>query len=71
MQASLARFEGKKATLVAISNETIEDSKALSEKLTLGFPLLSDPKLDTIRAYAVEHVGKGIARPATYIIAPD
>jgi peroxiredoxin len=32
---------------------------------------LSDPKLEVIRAFGVEHVGKGIALPATFVVAPS
>ena len=44
---------------------------ALTEKLGLSFPILSDPELSATRAFGVEDVGKDIALPATVIVGAD
>lgn len=54
--------------MVAISVDDAEAGKALAAKLSLTLPLLSDPKLLTIRAWGLEDVGNGIAWPATFVI---
>lgn len=43
----------------------------LRKRLSLSFPLLSDPDLSTIRAYGVEDVGNDIALPATVVVSQD
>lgn len=48
-----------------------QTNAALAERVGTEFPLLSDPKLETIRAYGVEHEGKDISRPATIVVAQD
>ncbi len=45
-----------------------KDSKKLRDKVALEFPLLRDAELETIRAYGLEHVGKDMSIPATYVI---
>ena len=41
--------------VVALSKDTIEDAARNKERDGLSFPLLSDPKLDVIKQYGVEH----------------
>jgi len=63
-----AAFSERGASLVAISVDPVETSAALAERLDVGFPLLTDADMATIRAYDVEHEGEDFARPATYVI---
>ncbi len=67
----MAKFKAKNVSLVAVSNDTVEDTRELLKKHPVDFPILSDPELTSVRAFAVEHVGKGIAKPATYVIGQD
>lgn len=41
------------------------------KKLGLGFPLLSDPGLVSVRAYGIAMEGREIAVPATFVVLPD
>lgn len=56
--------------LVAISVDTVEESKPLVTSLGLGFPLLSDPDLAVAKAYGVVDEDNGIAWPAVFIVTP-
>lgn len=46
-------------------------NERLRERLSLDFPLLSDPDLTAIRAYGVNDVGNDIALPATVVVKQD
>jgi peroxiredoxin len=59
--------------MVAISVDSNEESRKLSQTQGYTFPVLSDPKADTIRAYGVVHErggeeGRDIARPAEFLV---
>jgi peroxiredoxin len=59
--------------VVAISVDSNEESRKLAESQGYTFPLLSDPKAETIRAYGVLHPhgaedGHDIARPAEFLV---
>jgi peroxiredoxin len=58
---------------VAISVDSPEVSRDLSQKAGYTFPVLSDPKLDAIARYDLVHKGQGengrdIARPAEFLV---
>lgn len=58
---------------VAISVDAPEVSRNLASKAGYTFPLLSDPKAETIRRYNLLHKGAGpegsdIARPAEFLV---
>jgi peroxiredoxin len=58
---------------VAISVDTPEESRDLSQKAGYTFTFLSDPKADAIRRYDLLHAGAGItgqdvARPAEFLV---
>ncbi|MCK6482798.1 MAG: redoxin domain-containing protein [Phycisphaerae bacterium] len=62
--------------MVAISSDSVEDSRRVVESRGLPFPLLSDTRGDAIRAYGLLHRGGGpggadIAIPAHALIARD
>jgi peroxiredoxin len=58
---------------VAISVDTPELSRDLSQKSGYSFTFLSDPKAEVIRRYDLVHAGQGIdgqdiARPAEFLV---
>ena len=58
---------------MAISADTIEESRDLINKAGYSFTFLSDPKAETIRRYDLVHAGAGengrdIARPAEFLL---
>ena len=58
---------------MAISVDSPELSRDLSEKAGYTFPLLSDPKAEVTRRYDLVHAGAGIngediARPAEFLV---
>ena len=58
---------------VAISVDAPEVSRDLVRKAGYTFPVLSDPKAETIRRYDLVHAGAGvngqdIARPAEFLV---
>ena len=54
--------------IIAISSDQPADLTAMHDKLGLGFELYSDSELGVITKWGVEDYGKGIARPATFIV---
>ncbi len=77
-RAQLGRFEARRAeleqagaALAAVCVDPVETSRALVEKMKLGFPILSDPGGAVVRAWGVEHSGKGIAIPSVFVVARD
>lgn len=70
----LPQFEAKGAVVIGINKDSVESHKKFEEKKSLGFTLLSDTELITIKAYDVWHpkkfMGKeylGVVR-TTYVI---
>ncbi len=57
--------------MIGIVVDTPDTNAALATRVGAEFSLLSDPKLETIRAYGVEHEGKDISRPATIVVGSD
>lgn len=58
--------------LVAVVVDPVERNRAMVDKLGLGFPILSDPDgQGLIRPLGVWNDDRGIARPATFVVAPD
>jgi peroxiredoxin len=58
---------------VAISIDSPEESRKLSEEQGYTFPILSDPNAEVIKRYDLVHAGAGengkdIARPAEFLI---
>ncbi len=71
LHESTAKFSANNAKVVAIVSDDTETNAALTKRLGVTFPILSDPDLSAIRAYGVEHVGKDIALPATVVVGAD
>ena len=64
-------FGERKTTLIAISVDPVETSRELAKKLSLTFPLLSDPSLTAVRAWGVEDKENAISWPSMFVIAPS
>jgi len=59
--------------VAAISVDSPEESRKLSDAKGYKFPILSDPKAEVIRSYGVLHPkagenGQDIARPAEFLV---
>ncbi len=73
MEKNLKEFTDAGIQPVAISVDTPEVSRNLAAKAGYTFPILSDPKAETIRQYKLLHKGAGpegsdIARPAEFLV---
>ena len=69
----LAEFRARHVQIVAISVDSNQESRELCKTRGYTFPLLSDPKGETIRSYGVLHPrggeeGRDIARPAEFLV---
>jgi peroxiredoxin len=71
LQSNLAELIKRDIDLVAISVDDIAPGKALAEKLGLNFPILSDPKAETIKAFGVFDAQTEIAWPSIFVVARD
>lgn len=73
LQARLEEFKQAGVEVVAVSNESVDENRALAERLGLGFRLLSDPALEVIDRFGVRHQREGrelpISLPATFLLA--
>jgi peroxiredoxin len=73
IQKNLKSFSEAGIRPVAISVDTPEQSRQLSQQAGYTFPILSDSKLDAITRYDLVHKGQGengadIARPAEFLV---
>lgn len=69
----MAKLEEVGIRPVAISVDSPETSRELSQKAGYTYPFLSDPKAEVIRRYDLVHAGAGIdgqdvARPAEFLV---
>jgi peroxiredoxin len=71
LQERIGDFRAKKATLFAISVDSVERNRALADELGLDFPILADPDRAVIRAYGVDDPENRIAWPAIFVIGRD
>ena len=72
-QQHLNDFRARSVQIVAISVDSPADSQKLCQAKGYTFPVLSDPKAETIQRYGVLHAkggedGKDIARPAEFLV---
>ena len=73
IEKSLAKFNEVGIRPVAISVDSPEVSRDLTQKAGYTFPFLSDQNADVIRRYDLIHAGAGItgndiARPAEFLL---
>jgi hypothetical protein len=64
--------------IAAISYDTVETLKFFSDRVGIGYPLLSDPDSEVIQAFGVlntsvpkDHQNYGIPNPGEFLINPD
>jgi thioredoxin-dependent peroxiredoxin len=63
-----SRFADKDAQVLGVSMDDLSTQKRFAESLNLPFPLLSDAKGETARAYGVLASGGGHAERVTFVI---
>lgn len=63
-------MEGRGATVVALSGDSIEAARELATKLELGFPVLSDGERTAMQAFGVEDPANQTAWPALFVLGP-
>jgi peroxiredoxin len=73
IEKQLPEFAAAGVRPVAISVDAQEVSRELARKAGYTFPILSDPKAETIRRYDLLHRGGGpeghdISRPAEFLV---
>lgn len=73
LEEHLEEFTRAGVEVVALSNDSVAENRALSERLGLHFRLLSDPNLTIIDRFGVRHEREGrqlpISLPATFTFA--
>ena len=72
MQENYTRIQTYDAEVIAISIDTVVDTRRTVNAEKLEFPVLSDVDLEAILAYNVEDQDfPGSARPATFLLESD
>ena len=66
-----AEFEKKGATIVAISIDPVEKSKAVVERRGLGFPICADPGCEVAKAYGTYDPEHKVALPSVFVLTKD
>ncbi|MCA9665473.1 MAG: peroxiredoxin family protein [Myxococcales bacterium] len=69
LNAMFARFKAAGARLAGISADSLAHCAQLRKKLSLRFPLLSDPKLEVIKSYGVAQKDQDVAVPSIFIVS--
>ena len=73
LQSELTILERAGVTVIAVSSYDRESAAATVRDLDLGFDVLRDPTMIVIDSYGVRHpdvtfFGRGIARPAVFLV---
>jgi thioredoxin-dependent peroxiredoxin len=68
LAADYDKIKAVGAGVVAISVDTPEKSRELSDKLKLPFPILSDIDHKVVDAYDLYNADGKISKPATYVL---
>lgn len=73
LQTTIDTLRSEGVEVIAISSDDGNDALRTSTKQELGYPVLADPTLRVIDAYGVRHegvemFGRGIARPAVFLV---
>lgn len=65
----------KRAEVIAISVDSVEDNARMAKEVGLTYPILSDGSLRAIDAYDLRHMDGGpsgtVARSATFVVDGD
>ena len=62
------QFQEKGAVVLGVSKDSVESHKRFEETRGLPFTLLSDPEMETMRAYDVFRQGTRNGKPATILV---
>ena len=73
MQRDLKSIENAGIQIVGISYDSTKVLKTFSDRMSIGFPLLSDPESKTIEAYHIRNPAargkqEGVPYPGTFIL---
>jgi peroxiredoxin Q/BCP len=73
LQRDLKSIDAAGVQVVGISYDNTKVLKAVSDRLKIAFPLLSDPESKTIEAYHIRNEAargkaEGVPRPGTFIL---
>ena len=71
MQSNLAELTRRDIGLAAISVDGVAAARALTDRLGLAYPVVSDPTGAAIKSFGVFDAEPEIAWPATFVIARD
>ena len=64
----LPQFKARGARLAGVSVDPTETSRTFHRRLSLGFPLLSDPEMKVVEAYGVVQEDRDLAVPALFLL---
>jgi peroxiredoxin len=67
----MAKFEAAGTQVIGISMDSFASNKAFAEKIGVTFPLLSDWKRDTTKAYGLYNDTSGYGRRGSFVIDKD
>jgi peroxiredoxin len=67
-QADMAKFDAAETQILGISMDSFASNKAFAEKIGVTFPLLSDWKRDTTKAYGLYNETSGYGRRGTFVV---
>lgn len=67
-------FDAAGVRIVAVSPDSVEENRGVAERLSLSFPILSDPDLTLTDSLGLRHVGArpgggDVPRPAVFIVS--
>lgn len=64
----MAKFDATETQVIGISMDSFASNKAFAEKIGVTFPLLSDWKRETTKAYGLYNETSGYGRRGTFVI---
>ena len=64
----MAKFDATGTQVLGISMDSFASNKAFAEKIGVTFPLLSDWRRDTTKAYGLYNETTGYGRRGTFVI---
>lgn len=67
----MAKFDAADTQVLGISMDSFASNKAFAEKIGVTFPLLSDWRRETTKAYGLYNDVNGYGRRGTFVIDKD
>ena len=64
----MAKFDATETQILGISMDSFASNKEFGAKIAVNFPLLSDWKRDTTKAYGLYNETSGYGRRGTFVI---